>query len=148
MLADLYTAIATATVTVDGDAIAGTALDEVREYLPSAHLPCRLMLAYGRAGATDRIEFTSGSVGTVESTYQVTDLFLYKEIIQGQGLIEAQPVLVAYRDGYITMAMALRGTLDDCYTLLSLDLSTGPQQWDGVYYHGVEAVWTVSVLLA
>lgn len=148
MLTDLYTAIAAAAVTVDAVAITGTPLDEVREYLPSAHLPCRLMLAYGRTGATDRIEFTYGGVGVVGSTYQVTDLFLYKEVIQGEGLIEAQPVLIAYREAYMAMALTLRGTLDDCYILLSLDLSTGPQQWDGVYYHGVEAVWTVSVLLA
>lgn len=147
MLSELYAAIAAAEVEVNGEDVAGTPLDELREYQPSAHLPCRLVLPFGRQRAIDRLAFDLGRSGPSVTQWQVTDLLLYSAVAEGEGLNEAAEPLVAYRDDYAAMVLALRQTLDSCYEVQGVDLNSGPVQWGGDWFWGVEAVWTVSVLM-
>jgi hypothetical protein len=147
MLTDLYTAIAAGSVTVEGTAITGTALADLREYQPDAHLPVRLMLPFGRGGVADNLDFVGSLTRGAVGTYRVTDLFLYKAVPEGESLKDAAEVLVTYRDDYAEMVLGLSATLDSCYMVQSLDMQTGVQVWDGVAYFGVEAVLTVSVFM-
>lgn len=147
MLTDLYAAIGAAEVAVNGSPVPGMPLDELREYQPDAHLPCRLLLPFGQRRATDRLSFDYGRSGPSTTQWHVTDLLLYKAIGSGAGMIEVAEPLVQYREDYATMVFALRQTLDSCYEVQAVDFNSGPQQWDGTWFWGVEAVWTVNVLM-
>jgi hypothetical protein len=103
ILPQVYAALDGMTVTYSGRNAASTTptvftLSELPGTVPSAHLPCRLLLPLGQGGGTPAMEILPG--GEITATWTITDLLLMDSAASGEGLYIYAPQLIAYIVAY------------------------------------------------
>lgn len=153
VIADIYTAIAAITVTVDGKTPQAYGLAEAKNSYASGDLPVRILMSLsgGLQGQEMRFETISGSnpaTGNQQNiNWQVEELMLWLPQGQGRGGQQVTPALVEYAGKYIDAVRPVRliGTRASVENL-SVDVGIFAYPDQGTLYYGCMCRWTIKEL--
>jgi hypothetical protein len=140
VIRNIYNALEDVTVTTTSG-VTPTAydLDELKEGITTADLPCRLLLPLGSSPGEGR-EGQFIAVGTTMAiVWQVNDLMLWQASEQGRGLQEFAPEIVDYCGKYLDAMRTFRKPYGSS-ALESVNMNPGEYEWptgSGRYYAGV-----------
>lgn len=153
VISDIYSAIASIAVTVDGVTPTVYGLADVKNSYASGDLPVRILLSLsgGLQGQEMRFETISGSnpaLGNQQNiNWQIVDLLLWLPQGQGSGGKQVTPQLVEYAGKYIDAVrpnrlIATRASVEN----LSVDVGIFAYPNEGTRYYGCECRWTIKEL--
>jgi len=145
----IYDALYNMDVTVNDTTPTPYALTGTPNKGNSADTPMRLLLAVDGSGDGKSIDFktlgTPGVNDTIEMTWALTDLMLWKPMAQGQGVRSVASDLIAYAAAYVN-AIRTNRNLTTRASVVNLRITPGVFEYpagSGSYYYGVQSVLTI-----
>jgi len=149
---DIYTALeAIAVTSVDGDSITVYGLDELKNSIATAHLPCRLLLPVGDDTRGEGRDGAFIAIGTgMAIDWMVNDLMLWEATSQNVGLREFAPELVSYCGKYLDAMRSFKCPTSNS-ALSGVYMMPGIYEWpmgSGNYYSGVLCQLTIHEVLS
>ena len=150
-ITSIYTALEAVTVTTTGgDTPTVYGLDDLKQSMESADMPCRLLLPVGddtRGEGRDAQFVSIGTTMTVD--WIVSDLMLWKATEQGLGLREFAPELVDYCGKYLDAMRSFKCPSSNS-SLSGVSMIPGIYEWPSMsnkYYSGVLCQLTIHEVL-
>lgn len=104
----MYTNLAAQSVKIGTNTVTVYGLSALPMNIPTAKLPCRLLLPVGDMANEGRNAEFIAIGDTITVDWQIKDLMLYKPLSQDIGLSAFAPVLVDYAGAYMDMIRAFR----------------------------------------
>ena len=141
-LTDIYNAIESWPITLDGKVVAVRGLDELQNQVTAADMPIRLLVPYGRwwdVGGEDMTFIAFRDMSRL--TWTIRDMMLYKPVRQGLGLADVAGPLARYAAAYVDTVTDNRQLTNTAWVGQALVLP-GVYEWpleSGNFYWGVEA---------
>lgn len=148
-ISSILSSLASASVSVSttGGTVTGLTGSTLRQSLPSANLPVRVLSTLNQRADTSATFKTMAR--NMLATWRVTDLMLWAAINADRGIMEHEPDLLAYMVGYITMVQANRTIATNC-TIQDVSMQAGLYEWpqgSGQTFYGVECTLTISEVI-
>ena len=145
-IVSIYAALAAKNITIQSTTPTVYSLANLPANIESAITPCRLLLPMGNNPAQG-IDGNFIAIGTsVTVTWQIADLFIWKQSGQGIGLKEAAPIQVEYAGLYVDMLRTFRAPATQS-SLENFQVTPGMYEYpsgSGLWFYGV--MCTLSIL--